>query len=245
MTTPPLIMRVVSAVLTRPLPGSTDREMLVGLRRPDQLRPSLWECPGGKVERCMTDGQVFVEPDKVALKREIREELGVEVDVGDFIAATQVHLNTLIDLRFYEVTLTDPDQVPRALDHVWLRWVTPAFAVEHLPCAPSMYGAYRRLKYWLSRPLGVDQRTAIETDPRHGQAAGAIPVDDDDTLLFGELAIGDHFIARPKAGDNHGHGGHRGTSRLFTRTGLDEALSWGGTRSTLPFGMPVLRVTAE
>lgn len=50
------------------------QRVLVTRRRPDQSLPNFWELPGGKVEPEETPEQ--------ALIRELREELGVTVEVG-------------------------------------------------------------------------------------------------------------------------------------------------------------------
>jgi hypothetical protein len=39
-----------------------------------------------------------------------------------------------------------------------------------------------------------------------------------EVLTFGELKVGQQFIALPMPGDNDGHGGFRGTHCLFTKT---------------------------
>src|SRR3989344_4474225 len=37
-------------------------------------------------------------------------------------------------------------------------------------------------------------------------------------LTFGELKVGQKFIALPLPGDNHGHGGFKGAHYIFTKT---------------------------
>jgi len=56
-----------------------DGELLIAKRRPEGLLGGLWEFPGGKPEPGETLEQ--------ALVREIREELDIEVDVGEAIAS--------------------------------------------------------------------------------------------------------------------------------------------------------------
>ncbi len=51
---------------------------LICRRRPDQVHGGKWEFPGGKVE----DGESPAE----AVRRELREELGIEAEIGPRIA---------------------------------------------------------------------------------------------------------------------------------------------------------------
>ncbi|HYR56689.1 MAG TPA: (deoxy)nucleoside triphosphate pyrophosphohydrolase [Myxococcaceae bacterium] len=64
-------VRVVAALIASPV--GSDR-FLVQQRLPGARRGLLWEFPGGKVEQGESDEQ--------ALVRECREELGVELSVG-------------------------------------------------------------------------------------------------------------------------------------------------------------------
>lgn len=53
-----------------------------------------WEFPGGKIERCETDEE--------AMKREALEEVGIEVDVKEFLADyIQVYETRTIHLKLY------------------------------------------------------------------------------------------------------------------------------------------------
>jgi 8-oxo-dGTP diphosphatase len=99
--------------------------LLVAQRaRPPELA-GLWELPGGKV----APG----ESDAVALARELREELGVEVAVGARLGA-DVPLNETTTLRAYRVTQTGGSLHPN--DHRALRWVT-ARELASLPWVPA------------------------------------------------------------------------------------------------------------
>lgn len=75
-----------------------------------------WEFPGGKVE----DGETM----EACLKRELREELGIEVEVGDLISAGKhvINCKSAIALYAYDVTHVSGDFT--LTDHEEVRWVT-------------------------------------------------------------------------------------------------------------------------
>jgi len=81
----PSSIRVVAAVVER------NGKYLITQRRPEAVLPLLWEFPGGRVE----EG----EDDQDALRREMKERLGVEIKVGPQLAIS-VH-----DYEGYTVTL--------------------------------------------------------------------------------------------------------------------------------------------
>jgi 8-oxo-dGTP diphosphatase len=102
-----------------------DRALLVAQRRRPPDLAGLWELPGGKV----APGETEV----TALARELREELGVEVVVGERIGV-DVAISGAIVLRAYLVNQTGG--VLTALDHRALRWVDATELLD-LPWVPA------------------------------------------------------------------------------------------------------------
>lgn len=103
------MIAVVGAVLI-------ENGRILAAQRPDGARlGGLWEFPGGKVEPD--------ESPKEALVREIREELGCEVSVGDALATTEhrYDFGTISLQTFYCRLLTG---TPMASEHQALRWLT-------------------------------------------------------------------------------------------------------------------------
>jgi mutator protein MutT len=90
-------------------------KLLITQRRPDDHLPNLWEFPGGKVE----PGENFEE----CLVREIREELGIEISVGDEVEdLTHSYPEKTVRLRFFECWLVSGEAKPIHCQD--LRWIT-------------------------------------------------------------------------------------------------------------------------
>jgi 8-oxo-dGTP diphosphatase len=101
---------VVAAAVER------DGRYLVARRTQPADVAGRWEFPGGKVESGETDEQ--------ALTREIREELGVEIAVGERIPGAWALHGDLV-LHLYVATLLDGEPAPLE-QHDAIRWVTSA-----------------------------------------------------------------------------------------------------------------------
>ena len=81
-----------------------------------KARGLLWEFVGGKVEPGETKEQ--------ALIRECREELAVELNVGDvFMDVVHDYPDLLVHLTLFHATIAQG--VPQKLEHVDIRYITP------------------------------------------------------------------------------------------------------------------------
>ena len=101
---------VVAAVI------EANHRFLVTRRPPGVHLAGLWEFPGGKIAPD--------EPHAAALRRELKEELDVDVDVGERVYRT-VHAydDRTVELHFYRCTLKGE---PRPLLGQKMRWVARA-----------------------------------------------------------------------------------------------------------------------
>lgn len=95
MTSSARRVRVVAALIR----SDEGARVLVQRRPPGATRALLWEFPGGKVEAG--------ESDAIALRREAREELGVELDVGPQRFETcHTYSDLEVELHVYEARVT-------------------------------------------------------------------------------------------------------------------------------------------
>jgi len=94
-----------------------DGKLLITQRHADDHLGGLWEFPGGKRE----PGETFEQ----CLVREIREELGIEVEVGGlFEGISHAYPDKAIHLKFFVCKLISGEL--QALDCAAFKWVTKA-----------------------------------------------------------------------------------------------------------------------
>ena len=108
MTHPPI--DVVAGVIRR-----EDGRLLISQRLADDTLGGYWEFPGGKVD----PGEEL----RPALARELREELGVEADIGAEIHhILHAYPDRDVRLYFFEARIVSGE--PQKLEVADLRWVT-------------------------------------------------------------------------------------------------------------------------
>ncbi len=90
---------------------------LICQRPPHKARGLLWEFVGGKVEPGETRQQ--------ALARECREELDIDLAVGDvFMEVTHAYPDITVHLTLFHGSIAAG--TPKQLEHAALAWITPA-----------------------------------------------------------------------------------------------------------------------
>tara|TARA_B100001059_G_C17802863_1_gene567293 strand:+ start:253 stop:624 length:372 start_codon:yes stop_codon:yes gene_type:complete len=103
------MIRVVCGIIYK------DDKILLTRRKKGKSLEGFWEFPGGKVEK--------EETDTIALKRELKEELGLEISELNYFSENKHDYNTFsIHLVAYKCTaLDDPKKL---VDHDKFEWVT-------------------------------------------------------------------------------------------------------------------------
>lgn len=117
-------------------------KILITQRHADSHLGGLWEFPGGKRE----PGESF----ERCLVRELQEELGVTVQVGQlFDELTHAYPERTVFLKFFACSL--PHGEPQAIDCAAVKWVTldelsahefpaaDATLLDKLKCAPELW----------------------------------------------------------------------------------------------------------
>lgn len=110
------IIDVVAAIIYRL--SASGPEFLIARRSLGQSGAGEWEFPGGKVEA--------KESRENALKREIKEELSLDINIEDFIAEnTHAYPQKTVHLMFYLCRLTaNSVQSIKLTDHDQIVWAS-------------------------------------------------------------------------------------------------------------------------
>lgn len=117
-------------------------QILVGQRPENHSLAGLWEFPGGKIESNESPEQ--------ALARELREELGIEAEVGELkLAASHSYGEVNILILFYEILFWKGE--PKAKHHLKLDWISPRDLFER-PIPEANMRMKERLLQILEQP---------------------------------------------------------------------------------------------
>lgn len=125
-----------------------DGKVLVAERKTKESREvTLWEFPGGKQE----PGESLSD----SLDRELREELGVEIESIEFLTTVKHRYpHIAIRLHCFQAVLTDNSSYPAGLEGQAVQWVDPLRLFElsmtqadlkiiHLICDPENLKRYQ------------------------------------------------------------------------------------------------------
>ncbi len=91
-------------------------KILIDKRKPEGEMGGLWEFPGGKIE----PGETIEE----CIQREIKEELNIEILVGDRLT-TIVHRYKTFNITLYVHDCQHLNGTPECLECVEIQWVSP------------------------------------------------------------------------------------------------------------------------
>jgi len=143
------IIDVAVGIVERP-----DGTILFGQRPEGKPWSGWWELPGGKLETGETATQ--------ALKRELKEELGIIVtESRPWVTRIHHYPTTTVRLAFHRVTAWHGE--PRGLESQDLRWLSPTQALQTEHLLPATYPPLK----WLSFPdcYAITSISTVESQP--------------------------------------------------------------------------------
>jgi mutator protein MutT len=115
-STPGAVIEVAAGLVFR------DGKLLITRRPADAHLGGLWEFPGGKRE----SGETFA----ACLIRELREELGIEVEVGPVLeCVTHAYPDKTVQIHFFRCRWLQHE--PRALGCPEFKWIAAAGISDH------------------------------------------------------------------------------------------------------------------
>ncbi|MBI4351356.1 MAG: (deoxy)nucleoside triphosphate pyrophosphohydrolase [Elusimicrobia bacterium] len=123
--------QVTAAVLVK------DGKVLLARRKPGDALAGKWEFPGGKLEPGETP--------EACLRRELREEFGVDTKIGAFICSSKFEYKHLpIELLAYRVEHLSGEF--KLNDHDRIEWAAPAELPKYDLCSADIPVLSRVLK---------------------------------------------------------------------------------------------------
>lgn len=121
---------VVGAVIVK------NEKILCAQRGSDKSLPKMWEFPGGKIE----ENETPVE----ALRRELKEELLCEIEVGEKVDHTVYEYDFgIVHLTTYYCTLLEGE--PVLTEHEAIKWLEPK-ELHRLEWAPADIPAIEKIQ---------------------------------------------------------------------------------------------------
>ena len=100
-----------------------DGKVLLARRKPGKMLGGFWEFPGGKLEH----GEELIP----ALKREISEELAIDINVTELLLAKpHVYDHGAVLILFYKADLISKT-APQLVDHDEVEWCDPTEIKNH------------------------------------------------------------------------------------------------------------------
>ena len=113
------MVEVVAALIWK------DGKFLICQRPAHKARGLLWEFVGGKVEAGESKSE--------ALKRECKEELAIEISVGElFWEETHEYPDLTVHLSLFNSTIVSGE--PQLLEHNSIKWISPDEIPEYQFC---------------------------------------------------------------------------------------------------------------
>lgn len=99
-------------------------QVLIDQRLPQGDFGSYWEFPGGKIEPH--------ESVTACIKREIKEELGIDLEVDDHLLTLKYEYEHLhLTLIAHHAHMTNPDQPVQAIACQQVKWVKPSNLINY------------------------------------------------------------------------------------------------------------------
>ncbi len=109
-------IRVTAAIIQE------DGKVLIAKRKKGWRFAGKWEFPGGKIEPNETPEQ--------CLQRELREELGIETEIGEFFcSSTYAYAHATVQLLVYRAVHVSGEYTLH--DHQEIRWVSPEYLRDY------------------------------------------------------------------------------------------------------------------